>query len=463
MKHFLYFPLLLLLFFSCKKKDDVPELQFKLKAELMDNIVVLTWSEVNISGVKSVNIYRSSEPIPVPTPDKPINNGLLLTTISDKSITTFTDDNIEPGTNGSLYYRAVIILADRTIASNEEEINTNGFSIDLSNAGFGNIFVNRFPRANIMYLINFSQGTIDVLDYKEKRIINSANVSNVNSALFCPVINQGNEELYIYSGSSVICYNARTLSSKFVIPIPYLGYVYDIEVNNGFLYVLSSNNNTVVRTYNLSTQAMVNQRTIQQYNSSGSNYQGIYVGSVTNKLYFKWLDQYYNSQTGSYIYACRVKSYNLLNGIPNDSTMHNVPQFNIDSLSSGGFTNMNYIQVSPDGKYISCNDRGDVYSVMDGSVHSIVSSNNTNPTAVFSQEGTYIMGKNTNSGISFNVSDIYTLPGFTYKTGIKNPVLSQNTFNSDTYIDNDSLISYNLQQNFQSGINRLTVFFKKIN
>jgi hypothetical protein len=449
--------LLLLVLFSCKKKEEVPVSQFKLNAVLTDNTVVLTWSAVILGGVQNVKIYRSNEPIPEPTPESPISDALLLATISDKSVTTFTDTDIELGETGYLYYRAVIVLADRGIPSNGADVNMNGFSLELENVNFGSMNIVPFPQADLLYILRPSDGKLDVVDYAQHTIINSISVAN--AALLCPVMNQGNPELFLYNGYSVICYEARTLAVKYSIPIGASGNVYDIKVNNGFLYALIFNGAMSINTYNLSSGALINQHGVYTYNQAGT-YQRIYVGSATNKLYYKYIEYYYNSQVG-YVYSKRIKSYNLSGGIPADSTVYSTPAMNVDSMSSG-FNTFYGIEVSPDGKYLNCNTGGNVYSFSDGSVHQVATAGNPNPSAVFSQEGTYVIGKSgAGSGLSAT-TDIFTLPGFVYKREMKNMQnSSQFTFFNDVFIDNTTVINCNVVFTNQNAT-KLTVLFNNI-
>jgi hypothetical protein len=454
--------LLLLVFFSCKKKEEVPVSQFKLNAVLSDNTVVLTWSAVTTGGVQNIKIYRSNEPIPDPTPDEPISDALLLTTISDKSVTTFTDTDIELGETGYLFYRAVIVLADRIIPSNKAEVNMNGFSLELENQNFGNLNVVPFPQANLLYILKFGDNKLDVVDYSQHTIIGSLSGVNIGSLRLCPVMNQGNPELFIYNGYSIICYEARTLAIKYSIPAAGLGNVYDFKVNNGFLYTLYYNSGMTINTYNLSSGALINQRGVNPYNQAGSD-QRIYVGSATNKLYYKYIEYYYNPQVG-YVYSKRIKSYNLSGGIPADSTVHAIASMNTDSLTSNGLSTFGGIEVSPDGKYVNCNASGNIYSFLNGYGHQIATGGNPNPSAVFSQEGTYVIGKSGTGGSLSATTDVFMLPGFINKGEIKNMLNSslQFTFFDDVFIDNDTVINCNVLFNNNQNTTKMTVLFNRI-
>jgi hypothetical protein len=90
---------------------------------------------------------------------------------------------------------------------------------------------------------------------------------------------------------------------------------------------------------------------------------------------------------------------------------------------------------------------------------------------VYPNVGSYLLVKPNNSsgGINFNLMDVYSLPNFNLVTSIKssNPAIFQGSGSmiKDDFLDNDSLVSYNLKHMFANNqtTSVLTVFFKKIN
>jgi hypothetical protein len=312
-----------------------------------------------------------------------------------------------------------------------------------------------------LYVFDFSQGTISRVDYSQKKILATVGMpSNFSSNLVYPIINNNQPELFVYIGNSIICYDGLTLNLKYSINVS--SNISDFKVKNGFLYVLPSNG--YLATYDLSSKSQIN----QTYLPSSNNYsEDIFTGSQSNLLFTRYYAQnsYYQSSTNSYVYSYKniMATYNLINGIPTNSTILNIPSLNGDTTNSINTNSNQYILLSPDGKYILCNQNGDIYSLYDNSTHNVRTSNNFNPNPVFSNDGKFLLVK---TGNLLGMMDIYALPGFNLVTSLKtqNPTNTNSFAVLDDFMDNDSLISYNIERTFISNqsVNTLTVLFKKI-
>ncbi len=449
-----------LLLFACKKQD-APVLPFTIKATHVDSEVEISWTALTMSGFKSVNIYRSSEPIPEPTLEKDIDGSLLIASITDKTIISFTDSELSLGTNSSMYYKAVVRFDERFLVSNQEQINLDGFSLPLGLSN--NIQIITFAEKNLMYAVNFSQGTISVIDYSQKKILATASFSSSTVSSIYPVVNNGNAEVFMLVGNIVICYDANTLNVKYTMPISVSGSIMDFEVKDNFMYVLVSSNPSIIKTYNLQTKTAVNEVIVNTYYT---NNQVIYVARQSNRLFYKYFQEYYNSQLGTYVRKTNIVEYYLMNGIISSSVLYNIPNINIDSIGSNASNNFNNVQVSPSGNYITCNSGGDIYSVSNGSISNVSSINNAVPTVSYSASGDFLIGKpSNNGGLSFNLIDVYSLPNFTLIKSMKSQNPTSFFNEKDDFLDNDTLVSYNVSQVFQINQNTsvLNVFFKKIN
>lgn len=256
--------------------------------------------------------------------------------------------------------------------------------------------------------------------------------------------------------------------SKYIINLTAYSLI-DFKVKDNYMYVLymSSYNTAKIRTYDLSTQLMIGEKTVYTFANNGPYGCNLYIGSQTNKILFKYYEQIYNP-LGFYVTKSLCVKYNIVNYVAADSVVISPPLLNQDSIS--GNNNFYNIQASPDGKYITCNDKGDILSLVDNSIHNVQSGSNFNPQIVYSKTGNYLMGKPNNSGvISSNLIDVFSLPGFNLVTSIKslNPTLSQSSSSlfKDDFLDNDSLVSYNLKHTILQNQTKsvLTVFFKKFN
>lgn len=463
-------PLLILICFGCKKEIPVGS-GLELSATTESNTVILNWTPVMLSGFKSINIYRSVSPIPAPLFNKPIDGTLLIGTITDKTITTFKDSSVVLGSSGVVYYKIVLNLADRVIPSNEEQVSLDGFSILYNSVGFASSSaITPFPEKNLLYITN-NNSTISVVDYSQRKIITTASLSQWGNLY--PVMNAGNAELFMMTSSmSVSCYDAITLMAKYSITLPSSGGIRDFKVKDNYMYVLYMYNyyTAKIRTYDLSTQTMVNERTVYNFGSSQTTC-NLFIGTQSNTLIFKYSTQTYNNQLGYYVYKNVCKKYNILNHLPADSMVISPPLMSPDSLN-GSNNNYYYILPSADGNYLTCNTNGDVISMSDNSLHSVRTGNNLNPMVVYSNTGNYLLGKpnnNNTGGITFNLIDVFSLPNFNLVMSLKspNPAFPQNSssMSKDDFLDNDSLVSYNLKHTFTNNqtASALTVFFKKIN
>jgi hypothetical protein len=455
-------------FFSCKKQE-MPDAKFTFTAILQSsNHVMLNWSAVKLAEFKNITIYRSTSPIPDPTFQTPIDGNLIVNIITDKTVTSFVDSSFTVSSNGNVYYKLVVNLTNRFITSEQGQISLDAFSVILPNNNqFGSSFTaTRFPEINAIYAVNFNQGTISLIDYSQKKITATANFSSNSGTSLYPVINNGNPELFVaLNNTEIACYDALTLTQKYVV---YATTTFtDFSVRNGFLYTIGQYG--YVTTYNLSTKTQVNQIVLPSSNSSFYN-SGLFTSNSSNQLYIKYFSQYSNYVNGVNvnIYKNMLISYTLVNSIPSTLNNQNIAAINVDSLNSNNQNNLAYIQLSTDGKYISCNQNGDIYSLSNNTTHNIRSSNNFSPYSSFSDDGKYVLGKATLSGTNSNfinsaLMDVYALPGFNLVTSLK--TLNTGAFSfADDFMDNDSLISYNISQSFISGqtSNALTVLFKKI-
>ena len=465
-KCLLLIPLFALLCFSCKKQVN-HNATFTISASLKNsNSVSINWAAVTLSEYKNVTIYRSTSPIQDPTFEKAIDGNLIIATITDNTVTNFLDSNITIGTSGVVYYKAVLNLSNRFIVSEQVQISLNGFSLVLPNGQFsGNFLVKRLPEINALYVININQSSISMIDYTQKKLMATVSYFTNTNPMACAVIDNGKPELFLYENNSITCYDGINLIQKYSINVPSGYYVIDFKVKNGFLYLLNSSN--TITTYDLSNQNIVNQLTIP---SSTTIYNpDIFTGSQSNLLFIKYNTQYqfYQTSTGVYTsyYKNSVVTYNLINGMPTSGTMLNIAALNGDTTNSNNTSSANYIQVSPDGKYITCNQNGDVYEMSNNSTHNIRSVNNFNPLPVYSNDGKYILGKNVfnSSIISPNLMDVFSLPAFNAVTSLK----TQNSgfpLIADDFLDSDTLVSYNVAQTFINNqtSNTLTVLFKKV-
>ncbi|HTA63460.1 MAG TPA: hypothetical protein VK835_13430 [Bacteroidia bacterium] len=471
-KKFLFLlPLLSVLFFSCKKQE-TPDAKFTFTATLQSsNHVNLSWAAVKLAEFKNITVYRSSTPIPDPTFQTPIDGNLIVDIITDKTITSFNDSNFSVGSSGAVYYKLVLNLNNRFIVSELEQVSFNAFSLILPStvSQFGNSFATAtLSQRNSLYVINYSQGTISLIDYVQKKIMVTTNfsASNIGGVVYATIDNGSPELFFIVNNTEIVCYDGVTLNPKYSVFAS--NSIMDFKVKNGFLYVLNYGGN--LATYNLSSQSLVNQ--IQINNSGNSNNLGLFTGNFTNQLYVKYSTQMntYQPSTNTYIYSYKnvLLSYNLANGIPSTYTNLNIAALNIDTLNSNNINSGSYCHLSSDGKYLACNQSGDVYSFVDNSTHNIRSSNNFNPYASFSDDGKFVMGRINIGGGNSNfpnstLMDVYALPGFNLVTSLKTLNTGQFTLSND-FMTNDTLISYNIAQNFTSGqtISTLTVLFKKI-
>ncbi len=456
-------PLLILFCFSCRKEIALTP-GFELSATSENNSVVLNWSPVLLSGFKSINIYRSVSPIPDPLFNKPIDASLLIGTVTDKTSTTFKDSNLVLGSGGVVYYKIVMNLTDRVIPSNEVQTSLDGFSIIYNSKGFAsNAFITPFPEKNMLYLVDYNISTISLVDYSQKRIIKSAIITqNMNN--MCPVINSGNAELFVRNNLSITCYDGLTLMSKYVINLTAYSLI-NFKVKDNYMYVLymSSYNTAKIRTYDLSTQLMVGEKTVYTFTNGGPYGCNLYIGSQTNKILFKYYEEIYNP-LGFYVIKSVCVNYNIVNHVAADSAIISHPLLNADSISNNN--NFYNIQLSQDGNYLSCNEKGDILSLSDNSLQSVKSGSNVNPRIVYSNTGNYLLAKPANV-ISSNLIDVYSLPNFNLVMSLKspNPQLNQSSSSmlKDDILDNDSLVSYNLKNTFANNQTKsvLTVFFKK--
>ncbi|MDF2451479.1 MAG: hypothetical protein K0S26_983 [Bacteroidota bacterium] len=463
LKHILFVFPFLFICLACKKEMPVRS-GFELSATTENNTVILNWTPVFLSGFKSVNIYRSVSPIPDPLFNKPIDPTLLIGTIADRTVATFRDSSVVLGSGGTVYYKVVLNLENRVISSNEEQASLNGFSISYNSPGSSNgSHVTTFPEKNLFYIFNNNAGTLSVIDYSQKKILKTASFNQWG--ILRPVINNGNAELFMMNNNYTIsCYDGLTLMYKYSISI-LNGTVRDWQINDNYLYVLYAfNSYTVkVRTYDLSNQTLVGEKTVH----NNYNYLTCHLFACTqsNKLFFKYYTEFYNGGVGFSVYRNVCVKYNLVNHLPADSVIVTHAVMKQDSLNSGSYYN---IQPSADGNYMTCNDDGEVLSFADNSIHNVSSVNISNPKVSYSHDGNFLLVKQNSSGFNANLMEVYALPGFNLVASLKSPnsTLGQNTSSmlKDDFLDNDSLVSYNLKHTFSNNQTKsvFTVFFNRI-
>jgi len=476
----LFLFLITISFLSCKKVE-TPTTKFTITATLQNNSSVsVSWAAFDLSGFKSISIYRSASPIPNPTLELPVNGNLLVGVVTDLTVTNFRDSSINSlAANGTIYYMAVINLNDRIIASNLQQVGLNAFSVTIPSVSTqsGEFIVNRLPEIDALYIYNELNNSISYVSYSQKKIMATATIpfSSGSNGVFYPVMDNGNPEVFLVSGNSIICYNGTTLVQKYVVNVAN-GSIYDIKVKNGYLYVYdyyyTGNSYYNIQIYNLANQTLISEKNYS-YNVVTNSSSGVtnYIFAPyapSNAFYFRYYSQIYNSQISSYVYKNVIVSYNLVNGLFTDSTTLNIPSMNPDTLLNNN-TNSAYIQVSPDGGYITCDNLGDVYAVNGHATHSIASINNSSPTPVYSDDGAFMVGRtpqfSTSTGPTLNPIDIWSLPGFNLVTSFNSPNSTNATIAND-YMDNDTLVSYNIITGLSSTgqfSNTLTVFLNKIN
>lgn len=249
-KHIFLVSLFLVICLACKKEMPLRS-DFELSANLEDNKVVLNWSPVLLSGFKSINVYRSVSPIHDPQFNKPIDAGLLVGTINNRTITTFRDSGLILGSGGEVYYKIVLNLDNRMIPSNETQVSLEGFSFTYNTFGSNSSGeVTPFPEKNLLYISTNNIGVLRVIDYSQKKLLKT--ISFTQYGPLCPMMNAGKAELFAQSDyKTVTCYDALTLTTKYSISIP-SGSIREFSVKDDYLYImLVSNNSAKILTYDL--------------------------------------------------------------------------------------------------------------------------------------------------------------------------------------------------------------------
>lgn len=168
-----------------------------------------------------------------------------------------------------------------------------------------------------------------------------------------------------------------------------------------------------------STKMIVNDKTVLIFsNNSNCN---LYVGAQANSLFIKHYLYSYNNQVGHFTFKQIVVKYNLVNHLLADSIIISHSLMNKDSLT--GTSNYFYtIQPSTDGKYLTCNDDGDILSLADNSSHSVKSGNFSKMIVAYSNSGPYLLVTPANSNNNkSDLIEIYSLPNFSLVKRLKSP------------------------------------------
>jgi hypothetical protein len=223
-----------IVFFSCQKTSikNYNGSKFELSVQSIDDEKYqLNWPEIKSADFIRYEIFRSNKPIPNPTPNEPLQGTPLFT--SNNSETTQFIDSL--GSSSSItYYRAVAVLKDRSILSDEKKVESNNI---ILNGFFNNAKV--FPEIQYIYFVNGSNFT--VYDYKNNTIVFENKILNTSSSIFTFGFNSiGEPELYFMFSSNVITvYDAKTLELKRDFTIGSSKYFGSIVVIHSKLYGFS--------------------------------------------------------------------------------------------------------------------------------------------------------------------------------------------------------------------------------
>jgi hypothetical protein len=454
MKKLLAIPFVLMLVFTSCHKKEAEVSKFPVTVNQGNNKVKLSWSPITFSDFKNVAIYRSSSPIPDPGFGKTVDATLQIGLISDKTVTSFTDSNMVMNTTGTSYYKVVVTFGNRFIVSDLITVVRNGFSMVMSTINSSATLI-RFSEIHTLYYVDYSFGTIRAVNYLTKTVSNSISFLS-NNTQFVTAVNNGNPELFlIVNNYNVYCYNANTLALKYTFTMNSNYYLYTCCIKNNFLYAYTG---SYLFTYNLATKTLVNTKTI---NEGISTYTTKLFSGPGNTLFFRYYVQNYNSSNGQYSYMNKVRIYSLPGGIPTDSTIIPPMIINTDTMNQGN-NNYSYINLSPDGKYLSLNFNGDVYALQDHSVHNVIT-NSSFLGISFSQDGQYLVTRPNNQQSTGYSVGVFSLPSFSLVNTMRSGKLGSTNI-SDDFTTNDTLVSYNLtnlfvNNQFQSVLN---VSFNKI-
>jgi hypothetical protein len=438
---------------SCHKKE--PEVsKFPVKVTQGNNSVTLSWSPITFSDFKNVTIFRSATPIPDPGFGKTIDASLQIGLISDKTVSSFVDSNMIMNNTGTSYYKVVVTFGNRFIVSDLITVVRNGFSMVMSTTG-GSPGVIRFDELHTLYYVDYNMGTIRAVNYLTRSVTATTSFVN-NGAQFYAAINNGNPELFlINNNNTVYCYNANTLALKYTFNLT-SNYIYSFCIKNNYLYTYSSN---YLYTYNLATKTLVNTKPITE---SISTYTTKLFPGPGNSLYFRYYVNNYNSSTGQYTYANKVKIYSLSGaGVPSDSATIDPMVLNTDTLNPNG-NNYPYINLSQNGKYLSVNPYGDVYTLQDHSLHNVMTSFSFIMVS-FSVDGQYLVTRPNNTPATGYSVGVFSLPSFSFARTLRSGNLGS-SFTEDDFTLHDTLISYNVTSMNQGGQFQmiLNVAFNKI-
>lgn len=439
---------------GCKKEQ--PELsKFEVHTSQSGHATTFTWERPAFSDFKNITVYRSTAPIPDPSFGKSIDPLLVTAVISDKSITSFTDSMATMNQQGLVYYKLVLNFGDRFLVSELLTISLNGFSMILHSSSFSSAFVVvPFPPRHKIFYMNASLGTARVLDYAA-RTLGDAVPTNTGTVLQ-PFLNQGNLEVFSSNNYTIYCYDGDDMSLKYTLSMP--NSILSYTVKDNYLYVVL--NGHTLQTYDLATKTLVSTHNLP---SSYSTYSIELFNGAGNKLYMRYQNIYYNSSLGTYVYANAISEWLLNSGIPSDNGRLNIAAIGSDSLLSN--SNYQYVKVSADGLYVTCNSSGDIYSIADNTMRNISTAVNPFPMPTYSYDGQFLVSRPPNSGNFYKV-EIFELPGFTNKGAMSSPNTVFTTSNGkDDFTWQDTLVSYNVINQLSNSGNIetvLTMYFNKI-
>lgn len=429
-KAWVLFSLCISFLISCRKETYQ---KFNATAGWEGPAVHLRWDAFNQSDFHNVSIYRSFDPIPDPGFGKTIDKNLLLATYTQREITDHVDSVVIPGTSGTVYYRIVLSYNNRFVVSDLLVITQDGSSVIFPYGA--PVAIVPLPEADLVYFIYNS--TIVTLNYRKRQVLSSLNFyysTYPTPTRIVARVYDGKPELFgntIYQG--VVCYDGLSLQQKY--SVLNTSTVRDFTVKDDFAFVLMAG--YAVKTYDLSTR--------QSPGQSNSNYMAAMqegkLFTAGNKLYFKYRMQIPNYSLGVDICKSYLFSFDLVNNLATNKTAVTTPNLNPDTLD---YVNYQYIDVSPDGKYLTCDNRGTIFSLDDGTTFSL-----TTPGSVeYSTDGKYILNRPDDSHLAL---EIYSLPGCAKVASMQSPNTITGSFFRQDFLDGDTLVSLNLRQRVQAG------------
>jgi hypothetical protein len=223
---------------SCK--DDTPRMLTLHTPQQVDNSIVLTWEQPDISGFRYYMVMRASDGQNY----NPIND--ITTPTSDafrKEITSFTDYTY-PLEADTLYYK--IIAFGNDAMSSDNVLFRNKNKVSLLTGSFMDMFY--IEEANKISIVTYSSASpyniLKVFDLQSGQFL--PNEAGIYLSSSCTWIMwghyNGKTEAYHYpSNNTIVCYNAATTQQMATIAIPELCYDPYTTNHKGMIYVCSSN------------------------------------------------------------------------------------------------------------------------------------------------------------------------------------------------------------------------------